>query len=120
MEMNSNEQISKYQSSLLDSIEQENNKFDDSMKGFDIDAEIAKARLYQQKLINIKRDMMVVKERSTKLKARALKLHEEKQKDALDQELKKDRIKQREKQLSPVVRTSTTSSGTSMSTDGKS
>lgn len=107
MSTSSNQQLSGYQSSLLDSIEQVNSKFEDSLKGFDIESEIIKARLYQQKLLNIKRDMTVCKERSSKLKTRALKLQEEKQKAALDQELKKDRIKQREKQLSPVVRAST-------------
>lgn len=107
--MNPNDHLSRYQNSLLDSIGQENNKFEECLKSFDIESEIAKARLYHQKLVNIKRDMTVTKERSLKLKARALKLQEEKQKTALDEELKKDRIKQREKQLSPVVRSSSTS-----------
>lgn len=105
----SNQQLSGYQSSLLESIQQVNSKFDESIKGFDIESEISKARAYQQKLLNIKRDMTVSRERSAKLRTRALKLQEEKQRAALDQELKKDRIKQREKQLSPVVRTSSAS-----------
>lgn len=108
--MNSNDHLSRYQDSLLDSVRQENNKFEECLKSFDIESEIAKARLYHHKLVNIKREMTVTKERSLKLKARALKLQEEKQKTALDQELKKDRIKQREKQLSPVVRSSSSGS----------
>lgn len=97
------EELHRYQNSVLESIQQENNKRDEALKNVDVAGQIAKARIYLAKLTAIKKDMDMIKEKSDKIKARALKLHEEKQQEALYKELEVDRQKEREKLLSPVL-----------------
>jgi len=96
-------ELNRYQLSVIESIQQENNKRDEALKNVDIDVVLTKARLYQTKLITMKKDMELISEKSAKLKCRALKLQEQKQKEALGTALEIDRQKQLEAQLSPVV-----------------
>ncbi|RWS28752.1 biogenesis of lysosome-related organelles complex 1 subunit 6-like protein [Leptotrombidium deliense] len=107
------EEMNQYQLSLITSIQQERAKLEDKMKDADLEAMIAKANLYHNKLLNIKREMRTLTERSEALKKRALKLQEEKQKEALEYELERDKELQLEKQLSPVKPSTSTSTSSS-------
>ncbi|RWS01402.1 biogenesis of lysosome-related organelles complex 1 subunit 6-like protein, partial [Dinothrombium tinctorium] len=96
------DELNKYQSSVITSIEQESLKIEEKIKHFDLEAMVNKANVYYNKLLNIKKEMDSIAERSEKLKKRALRLQEEKQIEALEYESMKDKQLQLEKHLLPV------------------
>ena len=96
-------ELKQYQCSVIESICQEQTQFNESIAKLDIDSMISKALFYSNKLINIKKDMNMIKEKSKRLKKRALKLQEDKQKEALEKELERDEQVQRDKLLVPII-----------------
>jgi pallidin len=96
-------ELKQYQLSLIESLHQEQNQFNESISKLDIDGMISKAYIYSNKLINIKKDMEMVKEKSKRLKKRILKLQEDKQKRALEKELEREEQVQRDKLLVPII-----------------
>lgn len=97
------DELNKYQTSLLESIEQENSKYEFVNQNIDLDSMLSRGRLYQAKLNNMIKDMESLKDRSDRIKKRAAKLEHLKQQEALKLELERDRDLQRERQLKPVV-----------------
>lgn len=103
------EELTKYQGFVLESIQQENWKLNEANKQ-NLEGMISKARLYQNKLTAIKKDMEMIKEKSEKLKKSALLLEQKSRSDALRIESERQRQIEREKQLLAVVRPKTTKS----------
>jgi len=104
----------KYQESLIEILANENANYDTLNAQIDIEGELARAREAQLKLINIKRDMIKIREQADRVKKRALKLHEDKQKQALEEELERQRQASLERELeakiNPKYQPSTSSS----------
>ncbi|KAI1290322.1 Biogenesis of lysosome-related organelles complex 1 subunit 6 [Halotydeus destructor] len=97
------DELLRYQKSVIETIQQENQKQLEATKPIDLDTIINRAKLYHKKLVGIKKDMDMISEKSEKLKVRAIKLQADKQREALMAELEKERQKERDKKLSPVV-----------------
>jgi len=94
------EGLLKYQVFVVESLEQENQKF------HEFDLQLKEAKDYLDRLLAIKQDVKTIQEKSQRLKQRALRLQDKKQKEALDMELKRDRVLEEERKLTPVFRSS--------------
>lgn len=76
---------------LLDTVQQENRKYEENHMLEDVNETMKKARLYQSKLVNIRKEMVHLHERVGKLKKRALKLQNQRMKENLQREQQKER-----------------------------
>ncbi|MGH0150183.1 UNVERIFIED_CONTAM: hypothetical protein FKN15_016724 [Acipenser sinensis] len=92
---------------LLDTLEQEITKFRECNSLLDKNALFTEAKYYHNKLVNIRKEMMMLHEKTTKLKKRALKLQQQKHKEALEREQQREKELERERQLiaKPAKRT---------------
>ncbi|KAF6128991.1 biogenesis of lysosomal organelles complex 1 subunit 6 [Phyllostomus discolor] len=65
------------------------------------------AKHYHTKLVNIRKEMLMLHEKTSKLKKRALKLQQKRQKEELEREQQREKEFEREKQLTakPAKRT---------------
>ncbi|XP_002741133.1 biogenesis of lysosome-related organelles complex 1 subunit 6-like [Saccoglossus kowalevskii] len=92
-------ELTRNQGTLLETLQQENAKFNecDSMKEL-VDL-FAAAKRYHLKLVAVKKEMVNLHEKSTKLRRRALKLQNEKMKENLKKEQQKERELEHERQL---------------------
>nr|XP_025977026.1 biogenesis of lysosome-related organelles complex 1 subunit 6 isoform X1 [Dromaius novaehollandiae] len=92
---------------LLETLEQEISKFKECNSILDIDALFSEAKHYHNKLVNIRDEMMMLHEKTSKLKKRALKLQQKRQKEELEREQQREKELEREKQLTakPARRT---------------
>ena len=61
--------------------------------------QMARVKLYREKVVKLKRSMDSLVGRSAALKRRALRLQAEKQKEALDKATQKEKEREREKKL---------------------
>ncbi|KAK6958779.1 biogenesis of lysosome-related organelles complex 1 subunit 6-like isoform X2 [Biomphalaria glabrata] len=77
------DQIKNSQSVLIETVSQEISKFTECHALKDLDKTMAKAKLYQSKLMKLRKEMTNLHEKSRKLKKRALKLQQQKQKEEL-------------------------------------
>ncbi|TNN24167.1 Biogenesis of lysosome-related organelles complex 1 subunit 6 [Liparis tanakae] len=85
---------------LLDTLDQEVTKFRDCNALLDLNSLFTEAKVYHNKLVTIRKEMIVLHERTTKLKRRGLKLQQQKQKEALEKEQRREKELERERQLS--------------------
>ncbi|XP_075064057.1 biogenesis of lysosome-related organelles complex 1 subunit 6 isoform X2 [Mixophyes fleayi] len=101
------QELTQNQVVLLDTLGQEISKFKECNSVLDINALFSEAKYYHNKLVNIRKEMMLLHEKTSKLKKRALKLQQKKQEDNLKQEQQRERELEREKQLTakPAKRT---------------
>ncbi|XP_044135546.1 biogenesis of lysosome-related organelles complex 1 subunit 6 isoform X1 [Bufo gargarizans] len=101
------QELTQNQVVLLDTLEQEISKFRECNSILDINALFSEAKYYHSKLVNIRKEMILLHEKSSKLKRRALKLQQKKQEENLKQEQQRERELEREKQLTakPAKRT---------------
>uniref|UniRef100_A0A3Q3JFS3 Biogenesis of lysosome-related organelles complex 1 subunit 6 n=1 Tax=Monopterus albus TaxID=43700 RepID=A0A3Q3JFS3_MONAL len=92
---------------LLDTLDQEVTKFRECNTLLDLNSLFTEAKFYHNKLVNIRKEMIILHEKTTKLKKRALKLQQQKQKEALEKEQKREKALERERQLTakPAKRT---------------
>ncbi|XP_019524213.1 PREDICTED: biogenesis of lysosome-related organelles complex 1 subunit 6 [Hipposideros armiger] len=69
--------------------------------------EFTEAKHYHAKLVNIRKEMLMLHEKTSKLKKRALKLQQKRQKEELEREQQREKEFEREKQLTakPAKRT---------------
>ncbi|XP_038654303.1 biogenesis of lysosome-related organelles complex 1 subunit 6-like [Scyliorhinus canicula] len=93
------QELTQTQVVLLDTLEQEIAKFRECNLVLDINMLFTEARCYHNKLINIRKEMITLHEKTTKLKRRALKLQQQRRKDELEREQRKERELERERQL---------------------
>ncbi|KAL2740399.1 biogenesis of lysosome-related organelles complex 1 subunit 6-like [Vespula squamosa] len=85
-------ELTNKQEVLLDQIQNDNKKLQDVLEDTDLNEMFATIKLYQGKLTTIKKEMVMVHDRTFKLKKRALRLQQIKQKEALgkEQELRRE------------------------------
>ncbi|XP_057578132.1 biogenesis of lysosome-related organelles complex 1 subunit 6 isoform X2 [Hippopotamus amphibius kiboko] len=119
------QELTQNQVVLLDTLEQEISKFKECHSMLDINALFTEAKHYHTKLVNIRKEMLMLHEKTSKLKKRALKLQQKRQKEELEREQQREKEFEREKQLTakPAKRTNSrkkiilTSTLTSTQTD---
>ncbi|NP_001089232.1 biogenesis of lysosomal organelles complex-1, subunit 6, pallidin S homeolog [Xenopus laevis] len=101
------QELTQNQVVLLDTLDQEISKFKECNSILDINALFTEAKHYHNKLVNIQKEMIMLHEKTSKLKKRALKLQQKKQEENLRQEQQREREFEREKQLTakPAKRT---------------
>lgn len=99
------DEVFKYQESITDSMKRENDKFSDLEAKNNLDEMLSKARDYHEKLVNIKRSMLIIKDKTTKLKRRATKMLEEKNREDIEKRRFRERREMLERHLEPVVNT---------------
>ncbi|GFQ97707.1 biogenesis of lysosome-related organelles complex 1 subunit 6 [Trichonephila clavata] len=96
------------QNIVIETLEQENERITDAVKTYPLDEMFTRIKLYHQKVLLLKKDMLTIHDRTSKLKKRAMKLQQQKQKEALQKELQRDREIERDKQLAPKIATKST------------
>uniref|UniRef100_A0A3B3VFP4 Biogenesis of lysosomal organelles complex-1, subunit 6, pallidin n=1 Tax=Poecilia latipinna TaxID=48699 RepID=A0A3B3VFP4_9TELE len=101
------QELTQNQLILLDTLDQEITKFRECNTLLDLNSLFTEAKIYQNKLVNIRKEMIMLHEKTTKLKKRALKLQQQKQKELLEKEQQRERELERERQLiaKPAKRT---------------
>ncbi|KAM9861329.1 biogenesis of lysosome-related organelles complex 1 subunit 6 [Aulostomus maculatus] len=101
------QELTQNQVILLDTLDQEVTKFRECNALLDLHSLFTEAKVYHNKLVNIRKEMIMLHERTTKLKKRALKLQQQKQKEALEKEQQREKELERERQLiaKPAKRT---------------
>uniref|UniRef100_A0A673T8K6 Biogenesis of lysosomal organelles complex 1 subunit 6 n=2 Tax=Laurasiatheria TaxID=314145 RepID=A0A673T8K6_SURSU len=101
------QELTQNQVVLLDTLEQEISKFKECHSMLDINALFTEAKHYHAKLVNIRKEMLMLHEKTSKLKKRALKLQQKRQKEELEREQQREKELEREKQLTakPAKRT---------------
>ncbi|CAI9598890.1 unnamed protein product [Staurois parvus] len=101
------QELTQNQVVLLDTLDQEISKFKECGSVLDINALFSEAKYYHNKLVNIRKEMMLLHEKTSKLKKRALKLQQKKTGGKFKQEQQRERALGREKQLTakPAKRT---------------
>ncbi|XP_077374425.1 biogenesis of lysosome-related organelles complex 1 subunit 6 [Festucalex cinctus] len=101
------QELTQNQLILLDTLDQEVTKFRECNALLDLNSLFTEAKVYHNKLVNIRKEMILLHERTTKLKKRALKLQQHKQKEALEREHQREKELERERQLiaKPAKRT---------------
>ncbi|XP_068595175.1 biogenesis of lysosome-related organelles complex 1 subunit 6 [Brachionichthys hirsutus] len=101
------QELTQNQLVLLDTLDQEVTKFRDCDALLDLSSLFTEAKVYHNKLVNIRKEMITIHEKTTKLKKRALKLQQQKQKEALEKEQLREKELERERQLvaKPAKRT---------------
>ncbi|CAN9506689.1 unnamed protein product [Ophioblennius macclurei] len=101
------QELTQNQLILLDTLDQEVTKFRECNMLLDLNSLFTEAKVYHNKLVNIRKEMIMLHERTTKLKKRALKLQQQKQKEALEKEQQREKELERERQLiaKPAKRT---------------
>lgn len=101
------QELTQNQVILLDTLDQEVTKFRECNALLDLNLLFTEAKVYHNKLVNIRKEMMMIHEKTTKLKKRALKLQQQKQKEALEKEQQREKELERERQLTakPAKRT---------------
>ncbi|XP_061180830.1 biogenesis of lysosome-related organelles complex 1 subunit 6-like [Saccostrea echinata] len=88
---------------LVESVQQENAKFTDCQDMEEISKTMAQAKKYHMKLINLKKEMNALSEKAAKLKRRAVKIQQQKQKEDLQKVHQREREQEREKMLEAKV-----------------
>lgn len=101
------QELTQNQLVLLDTLDQEVTKFKECNTLLDLNSLFTEAKVYHNKLVNIRKEMIMLHEKTTKLKKRALKLQQQKQKEALEKEQQREKELERERQLiaKPAKRT---------------
>ncbi|XP_047218652.1 biogenesis of lysosome-related organelles complex 1 subunit 6 [Girardinichthys multiradiatus] len=101
------QELTQNQLILLDTLDQEVTKFRECNTLLDLNSLFTEAKVYQNKLVNIRKEMILLHEKTTKLKKRALKLQQQKQKELLEKEQQRESELERERQLiaKPAKRT---------------
>lgn len=101
------QELTQNQLILLDTLDQEVTKFGECNTLLDLNSLFTEAKVYHNKLMNIRKEMIMLHEKTTKLKKRALRLQQQKQKEALEKEQQREKELERERQLiaKPAKRT---------------
>ncbi|KAM9765046.1 biogenesis of lysosome-related organelles complex 1 subunit 6 isoform 1-T1 [Menidia menidia] len=101
------QELTQNQLILLDTLDQEVTKFRECNTLLDLNSLFTEAKLYHNKLVNVRKEMITLHEKTTKLKKRALKLQQQKQREELEREQQREKELERERQLiaKPAKRT---------------
>lgn len=99
------EEVYKYQESITDSMRRANDKFNEIVAIHNLDQVTSKARDYHEKLCNIKRSMLIIRDKTTRLKRRTNKILEDKNREDIEKQRSRERREILERHLEPVVNT---------------
>ncbi|KAK7912958.1 hypothetical protein WMY93_013169 [Mugilogobius chulae] len=101
------QELTQNQVILLDTLDQEVTKFRDCNALLDLNSLFTEAKIYHNKLVNIRKEMILIHEKTTKLKKKALKMQQQKQRDLFEKEQQREKELERERQLTakPAKRT---------------
>lgn len=99
------DEICRQQNSLAASLKQENDSYAELEKAYNLDHMISTAKENHEKLVNIKRSLLLIKDKTTRLKKRATKMLEDKNRDDLEKQRSRERREMLERHLEPVVNT---------------
>lgn len=94
----------KYQESVIESLEQENSKWDEGTASIEMQRHVDEAKHYYQKLIKMQQDVSLIQEKTNHLKSRSQKLQKEKERQAMEMEQRKRQKQETDQKLSPVMR----------------
>lgn len=97
------DEMFKYQDMIRESISHENRKLEETDKKIDLASLTTRANEYHSRLTNVKKSMLLIQERTNKLRKKASKLLEEKNKEDLERQRDRERREILEKHLEPVV-----------------
>ncbi|XP_054167257.1 biogenesis of lysosome-related organelles complex 1 subunit 6-like [Oppia nitens] len=97
------DELSRYQKSIVDSLDTENDKYLSANKDIDFDSLVGKGHHYYHKLLSIKKDMQSLTQKSHHLKQRALRLQANTSSQMESIEMEKYLQNEREKRLQPVM-----------------
>lgn len=86
-------------------IHEENERYQNLLTTKELDVIISKAQEYHEKLVNIKKSMVIVDDRVSRLRKRAVKLLDAKTKAEMERQRSKERQEILERHLEPVVNT---------------
>ncbi|XP_020295656.1 biogenesis of lysosome-related organelles complex 1 subunit 6-like [Pseudomyrmex gracilis] len=92
-------ELTNKQEALLVRMQVENKKINETFEDVDLNDMFAVIKVYQGKLVSIRKEMINIHERTTKLKKRALRLQQIKQKEALNREQQREQELRREQEL---------------------
>lgn len=99
------EEVLRYQESVIESLRQENEKHSELEQLHNLEQMISKAAYYNEKLLNIKQNMLIIKSKTSRLKRRAINMLEDKNRDKIERQRSRERREILEKHLEPVVNT---------------
>lgn len=98
-------ELTQNQKILIETVQQENAKFDECSSKEKLGEILSNAKKYHTKLLGIKKQMALLQEKSTKLKKRALRLQQQKQKEELQKAQQQEQDLEREQMLVAKVMT---------------
>ena len=93
------EKLNTRQEILTVAVQKEGERLNEGRAKYGVEHMLTLTSIYRSKLVKVKEDMQMLAERSAKLRKRAIKLQEEKQKESMDREMRRAKEKQREKEL---------------------
>jgi len=91
--------VTESQRVILETLQQENAKFTECQILQEVSDVMEKAKQYHTKLLNIKKEMLALHEKSAILKRRAVKIQQEKQQEAFVREQQRERELEKKKKL---------------------
>jgi hypothetical protein len=91
--------VTESQRVILETLQQENAKFNECQIFHEVNDVMDKAKVYHTKLLNIKKEMLSLHEKSAELKRRAVRIQQEKQKEALHREHRREQELEKERKL---------------------
>ncbi|XP_072034189.1 uncharacterized protein [Amphiura filiformis] len=93
------DELMRNQRVLIETVQQENVKCNENDLVTELAEVMTEARIYHSKLVNVKKEMTSLHERTTKLKKRALKLQQQKMKENLAKEQQREKEMEQERHL---------------------
>ncbi|XP_012945046.1 biogenesis of lysosome-related organelles complex 1 subunit 6 [Aplysia californica] len=97
------EQIRSSQTVLVETVQQETSKFTDCKAKGDLEVTMDQAKLYHNKLVRLRREMTALHEKSARLKKRALRLQQQRQKEELTRAHDQEKEFEKERMLTAKV-----------------
>ncbi|KAL0106494.1 hypothetical protein PUN28_016300 [Cardiocondyla obscurior] len=92
-------ELTSKQESLLARMQLENKKIHETLEDIDLNDMFSTVKIYQGKLTVIRKEMINIHERTSKLKKRVLRLQQIKQKEAMNKEQQREQELRREQEL---------------------
>ena len=84
---------------LTVAVQKEGERINQGRAQYGVEHMLTLTNIYKNKLVKIKEDMQMLAERSVRLRKRAARLQEEKQKESMERESRRAKERQREKDL---------------------
>jgi predicted RNase H-like nuclease len=99
------DEVFKYQESISNTLLRANGGFQQVEQMNDIDRVLSHARDYHEKIVNVKKSLCLLRDKSSKLRKRAIELVEQKSREDSERQRLEERREMLEKHLEPVVDT---------------